>query len=218
AYTEGGYMAFVSANLRYYLLHNASETGPAIVYNLGVLGLFMLGLWSARRGLFEDVERHRPLLRRIVWIALPLGLLLSFAYATRRLGLPMEGVMYGVVTASYMGLPIMAFGYIAVLTLYMSRKRHWLTGLFAPMGRMALTGYLASNAIGSFVWYAWGLDRINDPAWLTPVVMNVFALIVFAGLCAFSAIWLKAFRFGPAEWLWRSLTYGRFQPLMKRST
>lgn len=218
AYVEGDYVAFVCANLRYYLLHNAGETGPVTVYNLGVLGLFMLGLWSARRGLFEDVERHRPLLRRIVWIALPLGLLLSFAYATRRLGLPMEGALYGVVTASYMGLPIMAFGYLAVLTLYISRKGSWLIGLFAPMGRMALTGYLASNAIGSLVWYAWGLNRINDPAWLTPVVMNVFALVVFAGLCVFSTLWLRAFRFGPAEWLWRSLTYGRLQPLSKRAT
>jgi len=218
AYARGDYLAFITANLRYYLLHNTGETGYVVVYNLGVLGLFMLGLWTARKGVFEDIERHRPLLRRIVWVALPLGLALSVIHATRRLGVPVEGAAYGVVSAAYVGLPIMAFGYLAILTLYISRGGRWLTTVFAPMGRMALTGYLASNGIGAFVWYAWGLGRIDDPAWLIMAKMNLFALAVFAGLCVFSALWLSVFRFGPAEWVWRSLTYGRLQPLSKRKT
>jgi len=216
AYSGGDYLAFVGANLRYYLEHQTGETGPVIVYDLGVLGLFMLGLWTARRRVFEDIERHRPLLRRILWVALPLGLVLSVAHATRRLGIPMDGIGYGVVTAAYMGLPILAFAYLAMLTLYISRGGRWLTTAFAPMGRMALTGYLASNAIGVFVWYGWGLGRINDPEWLTMAGMNLFALAVFAGLCVFSVLWLSVFRFGPAEWLWRTLTYGRLQPLARR--
>lgn len=216
AYVSDDYLAFVVANLRYYLLHNAGETAYVVVYDLGVLGLFMLGLWAARRGLFEDIERHRPLLRRIVWIALPLGLALSAVHATRRLGIPLDGAAYGLVTAAYMGLPIMAFGYLAILTLWISRGGRWLTTLLAPMGRMALTGYLGSNAIGAFVWYGWGLGRIEDSAWLGMAKMNLFAVAVFATLCVFSAVWLRLFRFGPAEWLWRSLTYGRPQPLLRR--
>lgn len=216
AYTAGGYWEFVCANLRYYLFHNLAETGFVLVYDLGVLGLFMLGLWATRRGVFEDIDRHRPLLRRIVWVALPLGLALSVLHASRRLGLPADGALYGAVTAAYVGLPVMAFGYLAILTLYISRGGRWLTTVFAPMGRMALTGYLASNAVGAFVWYAWGLNRISDPAWMSMAGMNLFAIAVFAGLCLFSFAWLGAFRFGPAEWLWRSLTYGRLQPLRKR--
>jgi uncharacterized protein len=166
---------------------------------------------------FEDIERHRPLLRRLVWIALPLGLALSALHASRRLGIPADGALYGAVTAAYMGLPIMAFGYLSILTLYISRGGRWLTAAFAPMGRMALTGYLASNAIGAFVWYGWGLNKISDPDWLTMAGINLFAVAVFAGLCVFSALWLSVFRFGPAEWVWRSLTYGRLQPLVKRA-
>lgn len=216
AYAGTDYLAFVWANLRYYVLHPVGDTGPVIVYDLGVLGLFILGLWAARRGIFEDLERHRPLLRRIIWVALPLGLLLSLVHATRRMGVPMDGVGYGVVTAAYMGLPILAFGYLSILSLYISRGGRWLTLMFAPMGRMALTGYLASNAIGAFVWYGWGLGRINDPAGLSMAGINLFATAVFAGLCVFSALWLRLFSFGPAEWLWRSLTYGRLQPLLRR--
>lgn len=216
AYLGGDYWAFVGANLRYYLFHNAAETAYVVIYDLGVLGLFMLGLWATRRGVFEDIERHRRLLRRLVWIGLPLGLALSVAHATRRLGVPADGALYGFVTAAYVGLPIMAFGYLSILTLYISRGGRWLAAVFAPMGRMALTGYLASNAIGAFVWYAWGLNRIGDPAWLVMARMNLFSIAVFAGLCLFSALWLKVFRFGPAEWVWRSLTYGRLQPLRRR--
>ena len=52
---------------------------------------------------------------------------------------------------------------------------------------------------------------------LRPALASLFAVAVFAGLCVFSAVWLTVFRFGPAEWVWRSLTYGRLQPLLKRS-
>ena len=83
---------------------------------------------------------------------------------------------------------------------------------------MALTGYLASNAIGAFIWYAWSLGHLNDKAWLTMGGMNLIAVAVFAGLCLFSALWLAVFRFGPAEWVWRSLTYGRLQPMLKRKS
>jgi uncharacterized protein len=76
------------------------------------------------------------------------------------------------------------------------------------MGRMALTGYLASNAIGSFVFYGWGLGRMTG--W-TVTGLCLFALAIFLGLGLFSALWLRAFRFGPVEWVWRSLTYGHAQ-------
>ena len=218
AYAQGDYLAFMAANLRYYLMHNLNETSYVVMYDLGVLGLFMLGAWTARKGIFEDIERHRPLLRRIAAVALPLGLVISGVQATRMLGVPAEGVLRGVVTAAYVGLPVLAFGYLAVLTLLISRGGRWLSILLAPMGRMALTGYLASNAIGGFVWYAWGLGRINDTTWLTMGRANLLAVSVFVALCLFSALWLAVFRFGPAEWVWRSLTYGRLQPMLKRKS
>ncbi|RZJ33756.1 MAG: hypothetical protein EON86_19495, partial [Brevundimonas sp.] len=82
AYAGGDYWAFVAANLRYYLMHNLTETSYVAMYDLGVLGLFMLGLWTARKGVFENIERHRSLLRRIAAIALPVGLVISVVQAT----------------------------------------------------------------------------------------------------------------------------------------
>jgi uncharacterized protein len=80
---------------------------------------------------------------------------------------------------------------------------------FANAGRMALTNYLIQIAAIDLLFsgYALGLGTIR------PLVGPVMALTLFAAEAAFSTLWLKRFRFGPAEWLWRSLTYGRKQPM-----
>lgn len=212
AYQGASFMAYVGANLHYYAEHYRVETSYAVVYDLGILGLFLIGVWVARTRLLVDIDRFRPLLRRIVWICLPLGLLLSIVHASRRLGIPAEGAAYAAVTAAYAGLAIMAFGYVAAFALLLANKRRAIHRALAPAGRMALTCYLGSNAIGAFVTYGWGLGLIGR---LNGAALNLLAIAIYAGLCIFSAAWLSAFRFGPAEWVWRSLTYGKPQPMRR---
>jgi uncharacterized protein len=79
---------------------------------------------------------------------------------------------------------------------------------FAMVGRMALTNYLLQIALLDllFAGYAVGLGRIR-PLWGLAAAVGGFVAEL-----AFSRLWLSRFRFGPAEWLWRSLTYGRRQP------
>ncbi|RYY23776.1 MAG: DUF418 domain-containing protein [Sphingomonadales bacterium] len=211
-YRGDDYWAYVAQNLRYYLDHYRTETGYVAMYDTSVLGLFMLGFWVARQRIAADVAAWRPVLIKLVWWCLPIGLVLSVIHATRRMGIPFEGWGYAGVTAAYAGLAIAAIGYIALFCLLIGGSGRWLQKPLAPMGRMALTGYLASNAIGSFVWYGWGLGLLGK--WSMTAV-NLLALAVFVGLCVFSALWLSIFRFGPAEWVWRSLTYGSLQPLLR---
>jgi uncharacterized protein len=211
-YLHGSYGAYVAENLRYYLDHYRLDTNYALMYDVGVLGLFLLGLWVARNGVFADPERWRPLFRRTAAWTVPLGLVLSVIHATRRMGIEADGAAYALVTAAYVGIPILAFGYVSLLCLWLTRGGRGLQRVLAPMGRMALTGYLGSNAIGSFVWYGWGLGQLGK--WNVAAI-NLFALALFVGLCLFSAAWLSVFRFGPVEWLWRSISYGRVQPLRR---
>lgn len=177
-----------------------------LVVDLGVLGLFLLGLWSARRGILVDVEAHRPLLRRIALIALPLGFVLIALNGSQHMGWKPAQPIAGIVTAAYIGLPIMAFGYIALFMLWFSRGGEWLQRLLAPAGRMALTHYLASGLIGSAFYYGWGLGMLDH---VNMAGMGLFALVVFLFLVGFSHLWLRHFRLGPAEWLWRRLSAGR---------
>jgi uncharacterized protein len=102
-----------------------------------------------------------------------------------------------------------AFAYIALATLLMQRPA-WRARLavFSPVGRMALTNYLAQTVICIAIYYGGGL--VGEAG---PLFGLVLALVIFPAQMAFSAWWLARFRYGPMEWAWRSLTYGGMQSM-----
>lgn len=85
-------------------------------------------------------------------------------------------------------------------------------GLLAPVGRMALTNYLAQTVVAIALFYGVGLG-IGPRFGMVGVC--VATLAIFPLQLAASAWWLRRYRFGPLEWLWRSLTYGRMQPMRR---
>jgi uncharacterized protein len=102
------------------------------------------------------------------------------------------------------------FGFIMLL--YKSGWFNWLFAIMRAPGQMAFTNYLAQSLICGILFYSVGfklygrLDRAE--VYLTVLAIWIFQII-------FSHIWLHYFRFGPFEWLWRSLTYWKRQPMMK---
>jgi len=204
-YAQGGYGSFVEANLTRYAAQYVTDRGELLVYDSGVLGLFMLGFWISRKRVLIDVAAWRPALRRMAWWCVPTGLILSALHATQRVGVA-DGMFYALSTVAYVGLPILAAGYASALILLLSGGRGRAIRVLAPMGRMALTGYLLSNLAGSFVFYGWGLGLMRQA---NLAAINLLAFGVFAALCCFSAAWLKAFRQGPVEAAWRWATDAR---------
>lgn len=104
-----------------------------------------------------------------------------------------------------------ALGHIgAVMLLCRARVLAFVQRPLAAVGRMALTNYIAQTVICSLVFYGIGLGLYGtlDRFQLYYVVLGVWALQL-----AWSRLWLRHFRYGPLEWLWRSLTYWRVQPL-----
>ncbi len=116
--------------------------------------------------------------------------------------------------ALYWASLVQSFGYAAlVMGLCTIAKLKPLRAPFAAAGRMALTNYLASTFIGVFIFYGPpGLGKIGTMGFdgLAKVVAGVWLFIL-----VWSPIWLALFRFGPFEWLWRTLTYGRAQPILR---
>jgi uncharacterized protein len=209
AMTSRDYLDAVAFNWSQNLLRHASDPAHMAVYDLGVLGLFLLGFWTARRGLLFEVAANRALLRRIAAVSIPLGLMLSAVAA-----LPLMGMRSPTTTAlahlAYVGLPLLALGYIAGLCLLFFRRAKRLQAALAPVGRMALTGYLLSGAIGGLLFYGYGFGLLEEVDFAG---FNLVALGLFTGLAVFSHLWLARFRLGPAEWLWRSLSEGTWKPL-----
>jgi uncharacterized protein len=110
------------------------------------------------------------------------------------------------------GVAPLALAYASCIALVFSYKpaNNFLKWL-APQGRMALTNYLMQTLIGIFTFSQMGFDFQT----LGPTGWTIFAFGIFILQVILSNIWLRYFRFGPMEWIWRQLTYGKRLPLKK---
>ncbi len=112
---------------------------------------------------------------------------------------------------NFFGSLLVALGHIAVVMLiYKAGLFAWLTCRLAAVGRMALTNYLMQSLLCTtfFNGYGFGFYGAFDRVQLYGIVVAVWCLQLW-----YSPLWLRYFRFGPIEWLWRSMTYGTIQPI-----
>jgi uncharacterized protein len=183
-----------------------------------ILARFLFGLLAGRYLLLQDVERHRQLHRRLLAWGLGVGVLIGGAglvmYRLRamgRLGTTDNVWMYFLNSVQELGYLAMAAGYVAAFALLFQRVR-WqrVLGVLGPVGRMALSQYLLQSIVSVWLYDGWGLGLIGK---LPPSRVVAISLGIFAVQVLLSHWWLARFRFGPVEWLWRSLTYGRAQPM-----
>jgi uncharacterized protein len=124
-------------------------------------------------------------------------------------------IMRGGIFYNAFGSFVVALGHVGMLMLVVqSGVIGWLTKRLAAVGRMALSNYLTHSLVCTTLFYGYGFGLFGyiNRTGLAGIVLAIwiFQLIV-------SPIWLKHFRFGPAEWLWRSLTYWKIQPIVVSS-
>jgi uncharacterized protein len=116
---------------------------------------------------------------------------------------------------NYAGAALASIGYAATLILIVrSGALGGLRRALAAVGQMALTNYLLHSLIGAIVFLGWGFGLAGRADYAEQLV---FVAAVWTLQLIASPIWLRRFRFGPAEWVWRSLTYWEMQP-MRRAT
>jgi uncharacterized protein len=112
---------------------------------------------------------------------------------------------------NYWGSVLVSSGYIGLVMLWVQwRGLARIQAALAAVGRMALSNYLLHTLIATTIFYGHGFGLFGSVD-RTGQVIIVFAIWAFQ--LVWSPIWLRYFRFGPAEWLWRSLTYWRVQPM-----
>jgi uncharacterized protein len=178
----------------------------------GVLGMFLIGAYFGKRKLLHEADAHLPLFRRLLWIGLLVGVPLSAYWATTGIGLNMSwpsGEVFLAMLANGIAAPLMCLMYVSLFTLFVRSRA---PAPLASLGRMALTNYLLQSLVWSTVFYGYGLGLFGTPQ---DLVLLVAALGFWLLQIPLSHWWLGRFRFGPAEWLWRSLTYGRRQPMRR---
>ncbi|WP_121615588.1 DUF418 domain-containing protein [Virgibacillus halodenitrificans] len=186
-----------------------SNGGIGIIFSLlfVFLPLFLIGMYGARTVVFHEPEKYRSILLRVWWISLFLflGLKLGpyvfgnplwFSYAQDNIGGAASAVFYATS--------------ITLLAGYSMGSR--VIQPFVYVGRMALTNYILQSIVSFILFYGigFGLYSKTGPVLHIGIVLCLFTLQILG-----SKWWLNKYIFGPLEWVWRSLTYKKVQPLRR---
>ncbi|SJZ73396.1 uncharacterized protein SAMN04488128_1011390 [Chitinophaga eiseniae] len=215
SYTDAGYKAievYRSGTLRQLWQQNAADL---VITRIGylmetpmMLAMFLLGAYAGKRGIFRQPAAHAALVRKVqTWSALA-GWPLVIAVALFGGGdptTPAGGNM--MMLDGYIASPLIGIFYIATLVRLLQRAQwqQWLRP-FQSAGRMAATNYLLQSVICVCIYYSFGGGLY---AYANPPMYLLIWVAVLGVQLAVSSWWMDHFRFGPVEWIWRKLTYGK---------
>ncbi len=186
------------------------NTFAYILWRVG--GLMLIGMAFMKLGILSG-DRDAIFYKRMLAIGYGFGLPVMFfsAYDLYSHQFDSMHLFRTGMISNYVGSLFVALGHIAAVMLIV--KAGMLSGLmarFSAVGRMALTNYLLHSIILTTVFYGYGFGLYGEVPRLTQML---FVVLVIGFQMIFSPWWLSRYRFGPAEWLWRSLTYWKRQPM-----
>ncbi len=209
-YSERGFTDVIKFNIDYAFNRRISSWVNWLWF-LGVLPLMLIGFILGKFQLLENATRNISLFKKVFWIGVGLGIL----------GTWLSNFLFGKVYTegwnhwfSFAGGLIWSISNVILTLAYCSgillllRKSFW-QKLLSPLksyGRMALTNYLLQTIICVCFFYGFGLNFFGK---IGVGFVIVIAFGIHLLLIIISSIWLKYFRYGPFEWLWRYLTYGK---------
>lgn len=197
--SSGTYWDVIKSNLD--MMQAVAMSRIAEMRPVQVMAMFLLGAAAARMQLARPAKAHLWLLLGCAVVALPLGLGLAFAQAQMSTNGTLQTLLFAFSETA--AGPIFAIAYAAILALWWNRDgllARITRNAFAPAGRMALTNYIAQSAICVPIFYGFGLGVFAEYS-LAKLLLFCAALI--AAQLLFSYLWLRVFRQGPLEWLWR---------------
>ena len=175
--------------------------------------MMVIGIWMYRRGWLTGEASTATYVKMIViGFGVGLGLRIYWYYQFWQQDFAMDYAMINLVALQPVRL-LIAVGVIGVVQLFArSAYGQMIKSSIAAVGQMALTNYISHSVFFALVFYGFGLGLYNS---MTGWQVIGLGLLIFATQMAASSIWLHYYRFGPIEWLWRSLTYGKRQAMVR---
>jgi len=180
-----------------------------------VLGAMLIGFYIGRTNLYSEMMKHKKVVFRATIAGLIVFVPLNYwlegvlkndtAYYQRQI----EGLYY-TIADSLVVFPL-ALAYMTSLALLFEKT--WIQTILNPVlavGKTAFSNYVFQSIIGIILFYGVGFGLALQ---FGPLAWTIAAVIIFSFQIILSNLWLKYFRFGPLEWIWRSLTYRKIQPL-----
>jgi uncharacterized protein len=185
------------------VFENGLETLPFMMFGMALYkNGFLTGGW--------EVQRYQRMARLTLLIGLvPLILICGFVVAQ---GFEPVITLNAVMAWSMPSRLLMTIGYLAILILLIKRfANHSLIHRVAAAGRVAFSNYLGTSIVMAFIFYGWGLGLYGS---IGRAELYLFVFSAWAVMLFWSKPWLMRFRYGPLEWLWRSLAKRQVQPMV----
>ncbi len=208
AYTQG-YGHIVAYRAPQVLQMQTQAVPFFLLWRVG--GLMLLGMALMKLGVFS-ATRSEAFYRRLMLAGYLVGfpVVMFSAYFLHANGWePMFTFKLGQLP-NYAGSILVSLGHVSLIMLLIKRGvLARLMARFQAVGRMALTNYLMHSIVMTSIFYGYGLGLYGEVPrlWQMAFVFGLLTLQLW-----YSPAWLRHFRYGPAEWLWRTLTYGTWQP------
>ncbi len=206
-YQDGSYLEIVNYRLQnetFYRIMGYVFQVPK------VLALFLMGLYAGKARVFSNLSSKLGKVRKLWTIGGIFGTLATVIYVVIKLKIIMVNPVLASTLDSLVkeiGSVFLALFYITTLILLYHNKQY--KKLVMPLryvGKMALTNYLSQCVILSVIFYGHGLALNNR---VGAGICLVIAIVIYSAQIVTSKAWLSNFKYGPCEWVWRRLTYGR---------
>jgi uncharacterized protein len=182
------------------------------LYGWETLAYMLFGMWGLRSGFLTgawDDARYRKVALIGFAITIPAYALLAAIIWTS--GFSAVALVACAMAAPALLRPVMV-GAWAALIILLTRRGGALTGRIAAAGRAAFTNYLGTSILMTALFYGWGFGLFGD---LRRIELFVVVAAMWAVMLLWSRPWLERFRYGPFEWLWRSLAHWEVQPMRR---
>ncbi len=170
-----------------------------------VLACFLIGIWTGRMILKNDILQNKSLLKKIAVFGFLIGIPMNILLAVAKTQSGQYWTIINFVSYAFGVVPL-ACAYVASLALLLNSGHKYLS-IFAPVGQMAMSNYIFQTIISILIFYGVGLGlAFKTPLWQVLLIV----LLIYLLQIIFSTVWLRHFRFGPLEWLWRMMTYQKY--------
>lgn len=204
AFSGSGFLEAAAFRVR-----DMPHTSANLVLEQGgiAFAMFMTGLYVGRKGYLSRLDS----LTALPWLVLASGIA-GLAFTVLHLGLA-SGIA-ATIAAAFANLALTAFYASGILFLSGRPARSRILSFLSAGGRMALTNYIMQSVMASLVFYGYGLGLYGT---VGPAARLGIVLVLYCVQLAASTWWLGRFRYGPLEWVWRGLTYGKLSVLRREN-
>ncbi len=209
-FSSGLFSEIVSIRVQEYL---AMLPGYLLIFSPMVLAMFFLGIVAARRQLLESPQHNAPMFKKLLIWSGVIGVILNAVYVVSYLkaeaSSPTIWQFLSTLTHAIGGLAFGLFYVSGIAILLAKGMLKKISKYLSAVGRMALSNYLTHSLVCAFLFHSYGLGLYGKIEIWHGIVLTI---LIFCAQIPISVWWLRRFRFGPLEWMWRSLTYWEVQP------